>query len=61
MSDPLEFFFDQMGEAFNIFFNVFQLPWGITLGMFIIAISLIHFIIDKLLPFLSGSKADKVK
>lgn len=61
MDDPLVFFFDQMGNAFDVFFNQYQLPWGISLGMFIVAITLIHFLIDKLLPFLSGNEADKAK
>lgn len=61
MSDPLVFFFEQMGKAFDVFFNKYQLPWGQSLGMFIVAITLIHFLIDKLAPFLSASKADKAK
>lgn len=60
------FILSSIGNAFDVLFEQFEISWGnglgtFNLGHFIVVISLLHFLIDKLLPFLSGGEADKAK
>lgn len=57
--DVVTFLWNQLVKAFDIMFNDFQLPIGISLGSFLVAILTLHFVISKLLPFLKSDKADK--
>ena len=57
--EVMQLIINQITKSFEVLFQEFQLPIGISLGHFIISIILIKFVIDKLLPFLKTDRADK--